>query len=370
MRIGKLFILPLLGLLTNCASQPQLSEPFDLEAQPDRDAVTYPDVSEVPVVYPVAETTAVETVDDAADDPAIWINPSNASASRILGTDKKSGVAVYDLSGEIRQFLEIGAPNNIDLRQNVSVGSWQGDLVIASNRQADTITIMSMSASGLFRIGDFPSILPEPYGACLGIVNETAVVFVTYKHGNVLAHRLSGIEIGNIEQTPVGHTAFASQLEGCVVDDDASAIIIGEEGTGVWRSSLSFDDDLLMFGYAKTIDTVDSNSGIVADIEGVTIYETQDRQYLLASSQGNDSFAVYKETGQFLGRFRIASTEEIDGAQETDGIAVTSANLGEKFPEGLLVAQDGFNREETQNFKIVDWRAVKAALRLDEEMTP
>ncbi len=357
-------LLPLAGLLASCANNPAPSEPFDLEAQPDRDAVFYPDEKIIPVVYAVAETTAVKTLDDAADDPAIWVNTAKPSDSRILGTDKKSGVAVYSLSGELKQFLDIGYPNNIDLRQNVTVGNWQGDLVIASNRQADTVTVMSMSPDGLTRLGDFPSLMPEPYGACLGLIDDTAVVFITYKHGNVLAHALSDIEPGNITQTPVGHTAYATQLEGCVVDDAASSIVIGEEAAGVWRNSLSFNEGMLLFSHPQVIDSVDGPSGITADVEGITLYESANKQWLVVSSQGNDSYAVYDKAGVFAGRFRITAGDTIDGAQETDGIAVTHANLGDRYPEGILVAQDGFNREEMQNFKIVDWRDVRAALKL------
>lgn len=37
--------------------------------------------------------------DDAADDPAIWVNFANPDSSRIIGTDKQGGLAVYDLKG-------------------------------------------------------------------------------------------------------------------------------------------------------------------------------------------------------------------------------------------------------------------------------
>ena len=60
-------------------------------------------------------------------------------------------------------------------------------------------------------------------------------------------------------------------------------------------------------------------------------------------------------------RFRIGVSEGgVDGAQETDGLAVTSASLGDAYAEGLLVVQDGFNapKGSTQNFKYVDLRAV------------
>jgi hypothetical protein len=48
------------------------------------------------------------------------------------------------------------------------------------------------------------------------------------------------------------------------------------------------------------------------------------------------------------------SDGSVDGAQETDGLAVTSTSLGPNFPQGLIVVQDGFNTlpRGMQNFKI------------------
>ena len=51
-------------------------------------------------VKPVVETTPVPHSGDAADDPAIWVNEANPGASRIFGTDKQGGLAVYDLAGK------------------------------------------------------------------------------------------------------------------------------------------------------------------------------------------------------------------------------------------------------------------------------
>ena len=37
---------------------------------------------------------------DSADDPAIWINRESIENSVIIGTDKKGGLATYDLAGK------------------------------------------------------------------------------------------------------------------------------------------------------------------------------------------------------------------------------------------------------------------------------
>ena len=57
----------------------------------------------------------------------------------------------------------------------------------------------------------------------------------------------------------------------------------------------------------------------------------------------------------------------IDGVSETDGLEVTSANLGGPWSQGMLVVQDGRKRmpEATQNFKFVPWSEVARALGLE-----
>ena len=60
---------------------------------------------------------------DAADDPAIWIHPDAPEQSLVVGTDKRSGLLVYDLSGNQLQHLVAGNLNNVDLR----TGAWGRD---------------------------------------------------------------------------------------------------------------------------------------------------------------------------------------------------------------------------------------------------
>ena len=71
----------------------------------------------------------------------------------------------------------------------------------------------------------------------------------------------------------------------------------------------------------------------------------------------------------FVGLFHIIAdpSRGIDGVSETDGLDVVSAPLGAKFPEGLLVVQDGRNLSprEKQNFKFVSWRDIAQALGIE-----
>ena len=68
-----------------------------------------------------AETTPVGTADDAADDPAIWRHPTDPAKSLIIGTDKRAGIHVYDMTGKAIGFTASPRLNNVDLRSNVKV---------------------------------------------------------------------------------------------------------------------------------------------------------------------------------------------------------------------------------------------------------
>lgn len=312
------------------------------------------------LVLAAAETEPVASSDDAADDPAIWTNRNDPAASLILGTDKQAGLYAYDLSGAVKQFVEAGRLNNVDLRQNVTLGDWAGDIAAASNRADDTIALFAIDASGrVTPSGSFPSIVAEPYGLCMGAAGENVLVFVPHKTGDLIMYRLTGADGGE----EIGRLKFGGQLEGCVFDDEMRFLYIGEENRGVWKSYL----DETGPGEPILIDEVGGDAGLVADVEGLALYkDAEGAGYLIASSQGNNSYAVYDRRGEnaFLGRFAIGDGPDIDGTQETDGIEASSANLGEDFPAGVFIAQDGENapKGSAQNFKIVDFREVTAAL--------
>ncbi|MDQ2696595.1 MAG: phytase, partial [Pseudomonadota bacterium] len=96
----------------------------------------------------------------------------------------------------------------------------------------------------------------------------------------------------------------------------------------------------------------------------------------IASSQGDDAFVVYRREGDndYLMTFQIAAGNGIDGVSDSDGIDVTNAPLGDAFPQGLFVAQDGKNDDGHQNFKLVPWERIATAidppLRIDTAWDP
>jgi 3-phytase len=155
--------------------------------------------------------------------------------------------------------------------------------------------------------------------------------------------------------------------EGCAADDDTGALYIAEEAAGLWRYGAEPDAG----NERKRIDFTDKDGRLTADVEGIGIFRGKDGGgFVVVSNQGADNYAVYRRESDnaFIGHFSIVANDEsgIDGASETDGLDVTSVPVGKAFPHGLLVVQDGRNitPAERQNFKLVPWERVAAALGL------
>nr|WP_260462071.1 phytase [Streptomyces lateritius] len=190
--------------------------------------------------------------------------------------------------------------------------------------------------------------------------------------------------------SPCGEPGELPQVEGMVVDPADGTLYAGQEDIGIWR--LRAD----LTGTPKLIDTVreygvpgvydeeteecapgaDPGFGgtkVSADVEGLTLVTESDGDgYLLASSQGDDTFAAYdREVGddnEYEGGFRVAPAHSaLDGSEECDGAAALNAPLGAKYPNGLLVVQDGHDApgdgdRPATNFKFVDLGTVLDAL--------
>ncbi|MFG0382276.1 phytase [Pseudomonas sp. zbq_18] len=304
---------------------------------------------------------------DAADDPAIWVHPEQPALSRVLGTNKKQGLLVYDLDGKLLQELQVGRLNNVDVRAGFDLGGTVVDLAVASNRDHDSIHLFAIDrASGELReAGEIRTPIKEIYGICLfQPASGELYAFANGKDGSFLQYRLDGAS-GEVKGELVRRFAVDSQPEGCVADDQRQRLFLGEEDAGVWAVDARADGPTELSSVLKVGDVLH------ADVEGVALYQAGEQDYLVISSQGNDSYVVLDAAPPYAlkGAFRVGINGAlgIDGASETDGLEVTSANLGGPWSQGMLVVQDGRKRmpEATQNFKLVPWSEVARALALD-----
>ncbi|MCM2564628.1 phytase [Janthinobacterium kumbetense] len=323
----------------------------------------------VAIIAPQAQTEPMARQGDAADDPAIWLS-SNPANARILGTNKKQGLLVYDLQGKQTQLLEVGRLNNVDVRQNISLGGSKVDLAVATQRDDNSMMLFTINASGdVAEAGRFPTGLKSIYGMCLYQPASGGVqAFINDKDGTFQQYSI-GLEGNKFSATRLRSFKVATQPEGCVADDANARLFLGEETRGIWTTSADAakPDALTM--------VLPVGTQLKADVEGMAIYRQPGAKantgYLIVSSQGDSSYVVldaqapYKVRGRFKVGFNLPAG--IDGTSETDGLDVTSANLGGAYAQGMLVIQDGYKRlpDGPQNFKYVAWGDVAKALKLE-----
>lgn len=333
----------------------------------------------VALVRSSGETEDVDDDGDAADDPAFWLNPEDPSKSLIIATNKQGGLMAYNLEGKQLQYLNEGKPNNIDLRSDIIDHNGNSITVAAaSNRDLNTITlyqireataeqspILKLAALGYAvhsESAELQSDVDEVYGLCMyQAANGTPYVFVNGKNGQIEQWRLTP-EASGIRGEKVRTLSVETQPEGCVVDDATATLYLGEEDKGIWQ----FNADEGADSSASLFAEIDGKQ-LVADVEGLTLYDNGTNKYLIASSQGNHTYVVYdlNQNKRVVSTFAIIGDDSkgVDGSSETDGIHAVAINLGDAYPEGLFIAQDGYNvdsdyQQENQNFKLVNWQDI------------
>ncbi|MFJ4142817.1 phytase [Pseudomonas sp. NPDC089734] len=320
----------------------------------------------LPNVAAVAQSQPVARQGDAADDPAIWIHPDNPALSRVLGTNKKQGLLAYDLKGKQLQELAVGRLNNVDVRPNFMLGKNKVDLAVASNRDRNSLSLFSIDRrSGELReAGEIATPLAQIYGICLfQPASGEIYAFANDKDGRFLQYRITAPG-GKARGELVRSFKVDSQPEGCVADDQRQRLFLGEEDVGVWAVDARADQPATLSSVIKV------GEAVHADVEGLALYQSDRHDYLVISSQGNDSYVVVDAEPPYAlkGAFRVGLNARlgIDGSSETDGLEVTSANLGGPWSQGMLVVQDGRKRmpEQAQNFKFVPWAEVVKTLAL------
>ena len=325
---------------------------------------------DVNIVAAAGETQPVPDAGDAADDPAIWVHPSDPGKSLIIGTDKLGGLALYDLSGSEVRFYADSRPNNVDLRYGFPLDGDRVALVVTTDRSTNTLRFYRVvpATRELALVGSTP-VGRDLYGLCLYTSRLTGsfFAFVTYNDGRVLQWRLDPTGTGGVQATLArqfavpGAAVNGQQIaEGCVADDEQGVVYIAEEDAAVWR----YPAEPGIAGAPVAVDRVRPDGHLTADIEGLALYRgANGTGYLVASSQGSDEFAVYDRSpaNAYVARFGIGEGT-VDRVGASDGIEITSSPLGAAFPEGTFVAHDGYNPlpdgTHRQNFKLVRWGSI------------
>ena len=324
------------------------------------------------------ETTPVLTSGDNADDPAIWIHPTNRDSSFFLGTNKSSSgrIELYNLDGS-RFFATTSGKklNNVDVRYNFPFNGSFIDIVSVSNRTNNRIEIFKIDPinRSLIDITGSTSVPTQPYGYTMYhyVDSNKFYGFISNRNGGGTTRQYELVDNGNggVNSVLVRSLNVTTKVEGIVADDVLGYVYVAEEDVGIWKYGANPLD-----GQTRVL--VDSVSGprLTADVEGVTVYYSSDSTgYLIASSQGSNQFAVYELEGNnvYKGNFKIVNGTSIDGAIQTDGIDVISFPIGQNWQYGAFIAHDDniSNSSQNSNFKIVPWQSIADSLNLNIDTT-
>jgi 3-phytase len=337
-----------------------------------------------PGVTATIETAPVYSKGDAADDPAIWLNPLYPEKSLVIGNDKggkaKTGsLNVYDLQGTLLQ--RIASPSgfwgNVDVRQNYVVAAHSGILVYRIDPTAlDVAPILPPLSPARESTGNATT---AGEGVCLydaglpgvdllpadGIDDGLYVLVVGRTAGRVRVHPLTDADADGLLTVgkAVRDFTIGTEAEGCVVDDASGALYVSEEDVAIWRYDLTAPGA----GAPPRVMIGAVGPDLAPDAEGLALAGG----YLYASAQNVAAptanwFNVYdlslEPPNQLVRSVRVDTGGYVDGCEQTDGVAASDAYFGAAFPLGLFVCQDGMNTlagsKGNQNFKLVPLDAV------------
>lgn len=319
-------------------------------------------------IKPIAETAAVGS---DPDDPAIWINPSDPSKSLILGTDKielpGGALYVFDLKGKIVQKVaDLDRPNNVDVEYGFKLGGKEVDLAVLTERKKNRLRIFAIDrSSGHLRdvtgqtrlFANETGERSEPMG--IGLYRSPSgsfSAFVSPKAGPATGYlaevelTANGDKVDAREVRRVGKFSGEGEIESVFVDDELGFVYYSDEGAGVRKVSVdsSKPAEIALLGA----------QGYKGDREGLAIYATgKGVGYLFSTDQieGGSITKIYRREGN-----NELVAELAGGADDTDGIDVTSTSLGPEFPNGMWVAMNSGRK----TFLIYDGTAIREALGL------
>lgn len=302
-----------------------------------------------------------------ADDPAIWIHPSDPTKSIVFGTDKireKGGIYAFNLDGKAVQRVEnLDRPNNCDVEYDVA----GQDILVTSERMKNRLRVFSIDKESgrLSDISGETMIFEgetgerrEPMGVGLykdskskrtyAVVSRSAGPTTGYLGFYELVANPATKKIDTKLVRTFGNFSGKKEIEAVFVDDELGLVYYSDETHGVRKYAVADLD--------KELPGPDT-SAFKGDHEGIALYSTgKGTGYLVCTDQieGNSVYNVFdRVTNKPLGSFSA-------GIDDTDGIEVVSANLGPKFPKGLFVGMNS----QPKNFAMIAWPRVSEAMKL------
>ncbi len=174
---------------------------------------------------------------------------------------------------------------------------------MASNRDHNSLHLFAIDPTSgqLSDIGQIATPISEIYGLCMFKDRQGAIhAIANDKDGTFRQYRLDGSS-GSPRGELVRQFKVASQPEGCVADDRTQRLFVGEEDEAVWTLDARGDAP------AKLEKVIGVGGPLHDDVEGLALYQGAKADYLVISSQGNDSYLVLDAAAPYAvrGAFRV-----------------------------------------------------------------
>jgi 3-phytase len=294
-----------------------------------------------------------EKVQFDSDDPAIWVNPADASKSLVIGTDKSTDGALYvfDLQGKIQHNLVVKGlkrPNNVDIAYGLILNGKATDIAVTTERFTHKLRFFSLPDMKAIDHGGLPvfegETAPE-FRDLMGISIYTSKTGKMY----VIVGRKTGPEDGSylwqylLTDDGTGHVkaelvrkfgnySGKKEIEAIAVDNELGYIYYSDEQFGVrqyYADPEKGNEELALFG----------TTGFKEDHEGISIYKTSATAgYILVSDQGANRFQIFNRAGTAKNPFAHELLKIVKvSAGHSDGSDVVNVPLNETFRHGLFV---------------------------------
>jgi 3-phytase len=318
----------------------------------------------------IAPLFITEPVKYDSDDPAIWINKDDPTASLIIGTDKESDGALYvfDMEGRIVQdkvIRNLNRPNNVDVAYGIALQGRQIDIAVTTERYAGKLRIYSLpdmlpvdnGGIAVFE-GETGTGYREPMGISLYKSPSTNKVYaiVSRKSGPtdgtfLWQYLLEDDGLGNIKGTLVrkfGKFSNLQEIESVAVDNELGYVYYSDERVGVrkyFADPEKGNQELALF----------ATSGFVSDQEGISIYKIGDGTgYILVSDQFADEFHIYTREGSANSPHDHQLVKVVKtSAHLSDGSEVANFPIIPHFPNGVFVAMS-----DNKTFHLYRWEDI------------
>ncbi|WP_445455029.1 phytase [Flavobacterium sp. HNIBRBA15423] len=316
---------------------------------------------------PILPDVITETTINDTDDPAIWVNPIDASKSIIFGTDKETNGAIYafDLDGKIieeKTIRNIERPNNVDLTYGFTINdSTKVDIIAFTEREKNQVRVFSVPDMKPLDNGGFKVFEEETnleFKAPMGIaiyhspVNQKVYFIVGRKTGPKenylyqyeLQATSEGVKMKLARK--FGNFSGKKEIEAIAVDNEMGYIYYSDEQHGIrkyYAEPEKGNQEVAIFGMDK----------FASDIEGIAIAKTASKKgYIIVSDQQRGQFNVFdRETNAFIKAVNLTTTG-------TDGCDVVTSPLGSKYPKGLFVAMN-----DAKNFYFYDFGKIEKEIK-------